>query len=291
MNIIRVSRSICLALTFAMILLPGVAQADGVEPFEPIDAQKLIDDCWAISREQRDSGVNEQIRKGKIEAVKCLKKAILNQETALTERLIPLEIKNGEDPEEIRQIWEEHLSTIAKEGSCYPSCSPIEESNSLDSDARIGEAMIRDFVAERNLYKFPPKGSAGGDPGGVFSEIADADKLIEGCWGISKELRSTGVTGLHRIGTGRTTQCLWRVIMDQVEALFEENTLSRRKMREYLDHLSTGSQKIYWVLYNEHRGCDPFCGTIFQTFHLSAYASILEKIIRDMISQRVEYNL
>lgn len=81
-------------------------------------------------------------------------------------------------------------------------------------------------------------------------------------------------------------------MLDQVDALFPNGEyLSRQKAREYLDMIEVGVQKLYWSIYNEHAGCDPFCGTIYQVFHLPPNARILENMIRALVRQRREYGL
>ena len=122
--------------------------------------------------------------------------------------------------------------------------------------------------------------------------IPDAQVLIDACWEISRKDRESGVTGRMRNGHADTIVCLEEVILDQLQPLFPDGEyLSRQKAREYLDMIQIGVQKLYWSIYNEHAGCDPFCGTIYQVFHLSPNARILEEMIRRLVRQRKEYGL
>ena len=123
-------------------------------------------------------------------------------------------------------------------------------------------------------------------------DVPEAQTLIDACWEISRKDRESGVTGRMRSGSADTIGCLEEIVLDQVDALFPDGKyLSRRKAREYLDMIEIGVQKLYWSIYNEHVGCDPFCGTMYQVFHLSPNARILEDMIRALVRQRKEYDL
>ena len=119
-------------------------------------------------------------------------------------------------------------------------------------------------------------------------EPIDADALIEKCWLISKEDRDSGVTARMRSGGARTAKCLQDVILDQVEAMFDPKTLTRKEALEKLHLISEGYQTLYWSIYNQHRKCARWCGTDRHVYHLGAYTALLEKIIRDMVDERNE---
>jgi hypothetical protein len=129
---------------------------------------------------------------------------------------------------------------------------------------------------------------AGGDE--PFDPI-DAQKLIDACWAISKEKRDSGVTGKMREGSAITAGCFHQVIIEQAEAIFEPEYLEKVQIEKRLDQLADAYQGIYWSLYNEHRGCGISCGTMYHVFHLGAYTGLLQKMIRDMVSQRNKYRL
>ena len=133
-----------------------------------------------------------------------------------------------------------------------------------------------------------PTAMAGGPP---FEPI-DAETLIQPCWAISEEKRASGVTALMRKGTLETVLCLERVILDQVEILFPDGKyLSRAQAQEKLKRLRFAYGSLYWFIYNEHQGCDPSCGTMKYVFHLAENAALLEKMIRDMMEQRNQYEI
>lgn len=122
-------------------------------------------------------------------------------------------------------------------------------------------------------------------------EPVDAEKLIKACWDISEEARASGVTAVMRSGTLDTVLCLEQVILDQVEVLFEPEYLSRTEAQKKLKRTRMAYGGLYWSIYNEHRGCDPMCGTIRHVFHLAENARILEKMIRDMVKERNEFEI
>ena len=123
-------------------------------------------------------------------------------------------------------------------------------------------------------------------------DVPEAQTLIDACWEISRKDRESGVTGRMRNGAANTVGCLEEAVLDQLQHLFPDGKpLSREKAQEHLDRIQIGVQKLYWSIYNEHAGCDPFCGTMYQVFHLSPNARILEDIIRTLIRQRKEYGL
>ncbi len=130
-----------------------------------------------------------------------------------------------------------------------------------------------------------PTAMAGGKP----FQLIDAEALIKACWAISEVKRASGVTGLMRKGAAETVGCLKEVILDQVEIMFEPEYLSREQATKELDRIRDAYQGLYWSIYNGHRGCDPSCGTMKHVSHLAENASLLEKMIRDMIAQRNEY--
>ncbi len=119
--------------------------------------------------------------------------------------------------------------------------------------------------------------------GGADEKGIDAQALIDACWAISLEDRSSGVTGRMRHGAAKTVRCLEDVILDQVEILFPDGEyLSREQAKQKLDALAEAVQTMYWSIYNENIACDPSCGTMWHPMHLASHAQILEQMIRDI---------
>ncbi len=118
--------------------------------------------------------------------------------------------------------------------------------------------------------------------GGKEFEPIDAQALVDACWAKTAHTRGPGsTTGSMREGGAITIGCLEEVILDQAEILFEPEYFSRRQVEEKLDQLADAYQKLYWSIYNQHRGCVP-CGTMYHVFHLGAHSAILKKMIKDM---------
>ena len=120
---------------------------------------------------------------------------------------------------------------------------------------------------------------------------AEAKNLINGCWTISKEMNDRGSTADMRRGALKSVLCLEGVILDLTGILFETRYLSREKAQERLKTLRFAYGRFYWDIHNEHRGCRLHCGTMYQLFHLDANASILEKMVQDMVDKRYQYEI
>jgi len=130
------------------------------------------------------------------------------------------------------------------------------------------------------------------------AEIPDAQALIDGCWEISLEKRSTPTTAIIREGILDTVLCLENVVVDQFRLYNPRLSLPRDndpktttidKVGKKLEELRFSAGGLYWWIFTDNPGCDPTCGTMKHTFHLSENARILERMIRIMIEQRKEY--
>ena len=136
-----------------------------------------------------------------------------------------------------------------------------------------------------SFYLFVTPWAAGS--GGADEKGIDAQALIDACWAISLEDRSSGVTARHREGALNSVLCLEEVILDQVEILFPDGEyLSREQAAEKLERLRFAVGSLYWSIYNENIACDPSCGTIWHPLHLHANARVLEQMIRDIVRVR-----
>ena len=160
------------------------AAPGGEGVFEPIDAEALIGACAAAAAE-RDATNNEY----KIAYVKCLREAIIEQHSALIADHLKFAEREGADMEEQRRYWRGRAEWLADEArSCIPSCGTVDLFGRpiLDRAVEVGEAVLRDFVAERNVYE---------DGARRFSERDDASDLGPACWDISDNMRDTGAQG------------------------------------------------------------------------------------------------
>ena len=71
------------ALAILVGAFPSHAPLAGGNSFQPIDAKPLIDACWALSKEDRDSGVTGRMRSGSARSIGCLEGVIHDQAEAL----------------------------------------------------------------------------------------------------------------------------------------------------------------------------------------------------------------
>lgn len=147
-------RFLIAALGFLAVFSPPVSAQDPLNtdrPFEEIDAQKLIDDCWAISLELR-SGSTRSTRHGFIETLTCLRKTIVEQTVpmfkpgswspAYAEWLL---IQMASPYQEFNdRLYNEHKH-------CF--CGTLYYNIDLWAVSHLYEDVLRDVVAERNKYR------------------------------------------------------------------------------------------------------------------------------------------
>ena len=278
-RVLVLALSLSAGLSWSAAALTHADAASGGEGvFEPIDAEALIAACAAAADLATGTAAGKELRYG-IAYVECIREAIVEQYAGVIAAQLSFNARDGADMGDKRSYWQGRAEWVA----CIPSCEPIEQVGFfLDHAVKVREAVLRDVVAEYNIY-------AGGEK--VFSQSTDGPALSEACWDISDNQRGTGVTNLMRWGTLRTAMCLEYVILDQVEILFEPEYLSRHEMRKKIDDIRNAYGSFYWSLYNDHNGCDPTCGTLYHVFHLSVYADLLRDMIGDIVAQRRQYGL
>ena len=137
--------------------LPSHAPLAGGNPFEPIDAQPLIDACLALSKEDRDSGVTARMRSGGARSIGCLQGVIRDQAEALFDE----ESLNSLDLEEqltkIRKGYQTLYWAIYNDHrACrFPrmECGTFYHVFHLGEHSSLLEKIIRDMVEQRNEYR------------------------------------------------------------------------------------------------------------------------------------------
>ena len=77
------SAVVCSVVAFSVVAFASHAPLAGGNPFEPIDAEPLIDACMALSKEDRNSGVTTRMRSGSARSIACLEGVIRDQAEAL----------------------------------------------------------------------------------------------------------------------------------------------------------------------------------------------------------------
>ncbi len=153
----RSSFSPAAAALFVLLTIswPGGAPAGGREPFEPIDAEALIDACWAISREDRDSGVTAGMRSGTARTAECLENVVYDQARAMFDlKRHPLrEIR--ERIALIREGYQKFYWSLYNEHKmCRLWCGTDKHVYHISYYAKLLEEIVRDMVSERNEVGF-----------------------------------------------------------------------------------------------------------------------------------------
>lgn len=125
--------------------------------------------------------------------------------------------------------------------------------------------------------------------GGLGSED-EARKRVEAaiaaCWSLSSADRNSGVTAQMRHGTVVTGTCLEGVLQDEMRGLLTASSYEELDLPSKLAVLRNSYGSIYWQLYNGSRPGEGWRGTMYQVFHVAAYAKLLEDLIREVAAER-----
>jgi hypothetical protein len=115
-------------------------------------------------------------------------------------------------------------------------------------------------------------------------ETLDAQKIIDGCWTTSEELRDTGVTAYMAEGHQKTIQCLEEAIKTQMVPF----KLDRAKgFAKELADLRAYFLKLGRELHNDNPGCGKGnCGSANGLYSYSLIERVYEQMIRDMVFAR-----
>jgi hypothetical protein len=111
---------------------------------------------------------------------------------------------------------------------------------------------------------------------------ARAQEVIDACWALSLEDRSSGVTARMRRGALESSQCMRKHILFLSEnVLFSKSPDTQRRVKESLEQVHSGIGGFYWEIYNNHDACDLHCGTMYMIFHNNEVAKTMERILKD----------
>ena len=116
-----------------------------------------------------------------------------------------------------------------------------------------------------------------------------AEKIIQDCWAISLEDRSSGSTDRQRAGHLDTALCLEDQVIKHASVFHDTPEFTQSALKERFTQLNKIYGRFYWDIYNDHKGCRRSCGTIFQSFHNAELAKLYENMLRDVIAQRNRY--
>jgi len=121
--------------------------------------------------------------------------------------------------------------------------------------------------------------------------IPNAEDLIKHCWDISEEKRSTPNTAIMRAGNLDTALCLRKQINFHGSILIDETSLTEKTIETLIGNIHDAYGRLYWILFNENKGCNPSCGTENYIRHNWETAKLYEKILTDIISLRKKYGV
>ena len=97
--------------------------------------------------------------------------------------------------------------------------------------------------------------------------LAEAQKLIDGCWAESLKDRSSRADVLNRRGHARTVVCLKRLALNEMARIFEKGKgLSRKQANQKVKALLEAANDLYWPIYNKniYCGCWELCTRHYQ---------------------------
>lgn len=141
-----------LALSFALfVVCLAVSPAYSANEAPDLDAQKLIDACWAISQQDRDSGVTSRMRQGALNSVLCLEDVIADQAEAFK---FPLDDVRA-NLEKIRfGVGRLYWDIYNGHPGCKPSCGTFFHVVHLPPIGDVLEEIIRTMISQRQQYGF-----------------------------------------------------------------------------------------------------------------------------------------
>lgn len=126
--------------------------AGGVEPFEPIDAQTIIDTCWEETYDLR-AGTTADAREGILLSVLCLEERILEQFEVLFSPGDLTKEEAAAQLETIRMSYGTLYWKLYNEHQGCVFCGTQYYSIHLSALSRILETLLRDAVDQRNQYR------------------------------------------------------------------------------------------------------------------------------------------
>src|SRR3546814_250117 len=144
-------------VSLAWLLCASSAFAGGLEtssePFEPIDAQALIDACWDMTYQKRLDVY--AAREGILLSVLCLEERVADQMEALVD---PVSLSREEAAQHLRAVRMAYGVLVWKIYNAHKrcpreSCGVIYQSAHVGAVAHLMESLLRDVVKQRNELK------------------------------------------------------------------------------------------------------------------------------------------
>lgn len=146
-------------LLFGMVLLAlithSAAEAGIDDPFNPIDADALINGCVERWQADLDSGVTVRMRSGSAAIIDCYEDVIQNQAEEMfePESLSRQELRSYLD--DIKAGYQKlYWAIFNKHKKCDTLCGTDKQVYHLGAHMALLERIIRDMAAERNEARF-----------------------------------------------------------------------------------------------------------------------------------------
>lgn len=151
-------RAAALCLAAVALIAAGepdakTGDAPATAPASP-EAQAIIDGCWKISQDQRDSGVTPEMREGAADTVACLEKAVVDQtETLFDPQTLSRKEAQGEI-DRLREAYEGYYDALLNHNrGCAPDCGSENQPVPNIEYAKLLEKMLRDIFSVRDEYE------------------------------------------------------------------------------------------------------------------------------------------
>jgi hypothetical protein len=151
------------------------------------------------------------------------------------------------------------------------------------------EMKARSFISLAWLLLASPAFAGGVETVAEPFEPIDAQPMIDACWKKTYEQRMDVFAA--REGILVSVLCLEERIVEQLDALVPQESLSREEAAQQLKATRMAYGLLVWKIYNEHRRCPRECGVIDQSAHVSAVAGLMEDLLRTIVEQRNELEL
>lgn len=155
-------KSFCLAgLAWLILVSPALAGGDdGTGPFEPLDPEPIIADCWQRSEDLRSSGSIGDYGAGLDSTLSCMRSAVLEQMDAW---LLPEFTENAAaHMDALEKLHDElYYRIYASNRYCARSCGLLPGMTYIVSYIEFLERILRDIAEEKNrryrqVYGAPP---------------------------------------------------------------------------------------------------------------------------------------
>ncbi len=290
-----------------LFLLPIVAAfssptaAGGLPAPDLPDPQAVIDACWAVSKEDRESPVTERWRDGHLKTALCLENKIFDLLDTLRFGEFTINREESErDLKKARNALGMIYSMIYFDSDyCAPNCAPDTPGPDLIRQTALYEQLVRTMIwvtaihtGQKESVTSPDityRSTNSNEPGSTSKQF-DANAIVNECWATSLSDRSSTSSERWSEGHLKTVNCLEKKVLELRDQLrYRDRTLTRLQTRDALAAVIHGIGRFYWVIYNDSEYCRVSCGTIWHTYHLSHVSYVLSELIDRMITQNQEY--